>query len=156
MVGDTAPIGKHRIQGISDEFIPAIVNLQELDQIVDVDDGDAIIMSQKLAQNLDIGVGISAGANFLGALKIQNDLGPGAVVVTVFPDDNKKYLSTDLNKEEPLKENFLAPGVKLLGFKAFKRVCQTCCDPVECAENEPLDPSKPGALLLPCTRRGPC
>ncbi len=149
-------VGKHRIQGISDEFIPPIVDLQELDPIIAVDDGDAIIMSQKLAQNLGIGVGISAGANFLGALKIQNDLGPDAVVVTVFPDDNKKYLTTDLNKEEPVKGSFLTPRIKLQGFKAYKRVCQTCCDPVECAENKPLDPSEPGALLPPCTRRIPC
>ena len=125
-------------------------------KIIAVDDGDAIIMSQKLAQNLGIGVGISAGANFLGALKIQNDLGPESVVVTVFPDDNKKYLSTDLNKEEPVKESFLAPRLKLQGFKAFKRVCQTCCNPEECAENEPLDPSESGALLPPCTRRVTC
>ena len=81
-------VGKHRIQGISDEFIPSIVKLDELNEVVAIDDGDAIIMSQKLA-SLGIGVGISSGANFLGALKIQNKLGANIVVVTIFSDDNK-------------------------------------------------------------------
>lgn len=127
-------IGKHRIQGISDEFIPPIVNLKSLDHIVSVDDGDAIIMAQKLATELGIGVGISSGANFLGALKIQNEIGDNAVVVTVFPDSNKKYLSTDLLKNETVKDDFLSKDVELLGFGAYKRVCHTCCDPSTCIE----------------------
>ncbi len=125
-------VGKHRIQGISDEFIPPIVNLSELDHVVSADDGDSILMAQKLAAELGIGVGISSGANFLGALKIQNETGEDATVVTVFSDDNKKYLSTDLMRGEPAKKGFLAPNVELLEFRAFKRVCYTCCNPEEC------------------------
>ncbi len=127
-------VGKHRIQGISDEFIPPIVNLSSLDHVISVDDGDSIIMAQKLAAKLGIGVGISSGANFLGALKVQNELGKDAVVVTVFPDDNKKYLSTDLLKPEEEKNGFLSTGVELLGFDSYKRVCNTCCDPESCME----------------------
>jgi cysteine synthase A len=127
-------VGKHRIQGISDEFIPSIVNLDELDEVVSVDDGDAIIMAQRLASDLGIGVGISSGANFLGALQMQNKYGSDKVMVTVFPDDNKKYLSTDLLKEEPVKENILSRDVKLLYFNAIKRVCHTCCEPENCIE----------------------
>ena len=127
-------IGKHRIQGISDDFIPPIIQLDFLNEVVSIDDGDAIIMAQQLASVLGIGVGISSGANFLGALKMQNKLGKDKVVVTVFPDDNKKYLSTDLVKEEPVQEDFLSSDVELLYFKSFKRVCHTCCDPEDCAE----------------------
>lgn len=116
--------GKHRIQGISDEFIPDIVKLDELDAIIDVDDGDAIIMAQMLARQLGLGVGISSGANFLGALSVQNKLGKDSVVVTVFPDDNKKYLSTDLMKIEPVKDGFLATGVELTHYTA--RRCTLC------------------------------
>ena len=126
-------VGKHRIQGISDEFIPPVLDLSILDRVVAVDDGDAILMAQKLATHLGLGVGISSGANFLGALRVQDELGPGAGVVTVFPDDNKKYLSTDLLRDEPEKSDFLAPQVTLLSLRAFKRVCHTCCDPMECA-----------------------
>ncbi len=121
-------VGIHRIQGISDEFIPAILKLDHLDSVVDVHDGDAILMARKLAEEQGLGVGISSGANFLGALKVLEDLGEDAVVVTVFPDDNKKYLSTDLVREEPVGDGFLSPDVRLLGFQAFKRVCNTCCD----------------------------
>jgi len=126
-------VGKHRIQGISDEFIPSIVKLNKLDSVIDIDDGDAIIMAQKLA-HLGIGVGISSGANFLGALKVQNEIGADSIVVTVFSDDNKKYLSTDLLKDEPIKKDFLSSDIKLLGFRSLKRVCHTCCDPTECVE----------------------
>ena len=106
-------VGKHRIQGISDEFIPSIVKLDELNEIIHVDDGDAIIMAQQLARNLGLGVGISSGGNFLGAVQLQNQLGDDAVVATVLADDNKKYLSTDYAKEEPVKDGFLSSDIKL-------------------------------------------
>jgi cysteine synthase A len=125
-------VGKHRIQGISDEFVPPIVDLEFLDDVVAVDDGDAILMAQKLARDLGLGVGISSGANFLGALEVLERLGGSGTVVTVFPDDNKKYLSTDLLRDEPARDGFVSPEVKLLGFGAFKRVCRTCCEPVDC------------------------
>lgn len=145
-------VGKHRIQGISDEFIPSIVNLEKLDSIVQVDDGDAIIMAQKLANVLGIGVGISSGANFLGALQKLNELPPDAVVVTILPDSNKKYLSTDLLGNEPVKEGFMAPHVELSHFRALKRVCHTCCDPTDCAEAIFDDPKE--EVILPfCPRR---
>jgi len=121
--------GTHRIQGISDEFIPPIVHLEELHQIIAVDDGDAILMAQKLAAELGLAVGISSGANFLAAIAAQDDLGAAAVVVTVFPDSNKKYLSTDLLREEPVKPEHRAPHVQLLGFHALNRVCDICFDP---------------------------
>lgn len=119
-------VGKHRIQGISDEFIPPIVKLDQLDDIIQVDDGDAIIMAQKLASTLGLAVGISSGANFIGAIIAQEKLGKDSVVVTVFADDNKKYLSTDLMGKEPVKEGFISTDVELLGVKAYKRSCLTC------------------------------
>jgi len=113
-------VGKHRIQGISDEFIPPILKLDELDDIIAVDDGDAIIMAQKLSCGLGLGAGISSGANFIGAVKAQNLLGADKTVVSVFSDDNKKYLSTDLLKEEPVKDGYLSPDIELLSYRAAK------------------------------------
>ena len=113
-------VGQHRIQGISDEFIPPITKLDELDDIIDVHDGDAIIMAQRLAAEMGLGVGISSGANFIGAIKAQEILGPEKIIVTVFPDDNKKYLSTDLMKEELVKEDYISPQVELIDIIAHK------------------------------------
>jgi cysteine synthase A len=121
-------VGHHRIQGISDEFIPSILDLKELDSVVSVHDGDAILMAQKLAAHLGLGVGISSGANFIGALKILDEMGGDAVVTTVFPDDNKKYLTTDLLRDERPQPDYLTPQVELLNYEGFKRVCYTCFD----------------------------
>jgi len=148
-------VGKHRIQGISDEFIPPIVDLTRLDRVVAVDDGDSIIMAQKLAAEIGVAVGISSGANFLGALMVQNEIGPDAVVVTVLSDDNKKYLSTDLLREEPVKAGFLGPRIALHGFRAFKRVCQTCCDPDTCVADHPAGIPADEMSLSPCPYRFP-
>ena len=123
--------GRHRIQGVSDEFIPSILDLAKLDPVVAIADGDAILMAQKLASRLGLAVGISSGANFLGALKVQDELGAQAIVATVFPDDNKKYLSTDLLGEEPVRDGYLAPDVELLSYRALGRVCYTCFEPDE-------------------------
>ncbi len=109
-------VGKHRIQGISDEFIPSIVDLGFLDEIVDVRDGDAIRMAQALARDLGLAVGISSGANVLGAIQVAAAQGEGAVVATVLADSNKKYLSTDLCGDEPAQDGDWTPRVELSGF----------------------------------------
>ncbi|HEY3402423.1 MAG TPA: cysteine synthase family protein [Ohtaekwangia sp.] len=114
--------GKHRIQGISDDFIPSIVQLKELDHIIKVSDGDAIIMAQKLASGLGLAVGISSGANFIGAVCLQNEIGDDKNVVTVFCDSNKKYLTTDLVRKEPVKSSYLAPQIELLEYRPIPRL----------------------------------
>ena len=125
-------VGSHRIQGISDEFIPPIVDLAMLDPVVAVHDGDAILMARALAERLGLGVGISSGANLLGALLVQEELGADAVVVTVFSDDNKKYLSTALFDDEPVRAGYLTPDVELLGYDVLRRACRTCTDAEDC------------------------
>jgi cysteine synthase len=119
-------VGKHRIQGVSDEFIPALLDLAVMEKVVAVSDGDAIIMAQKLASHLGLGVGISSGCNFLAALKVQEQLGPDTVVVTVFADDNKKYLSSALLAEEPDRADYLAPHIKPMELSTIGPVCSSC------------------------------
>lgn len=113
--------GNHRIQGISDEFVPAIVDLAQLDRIIDVWDGDAILMAQRLSHELGLGVGISSGANLLGAIQIALEQGESAVVTTVFADCNKKYLSTALCDVEPVRDDYLSPRVELVDFRVLAR-----------------------------------
>jgi cysteine synthase A len=115
-------VGSHRIQGISDEFIPAIVKLDQLDPVIKVSDGDSILMAQKLAKQLGLAVGISSGANLIGAIMAQNNAAVPISVVTIFSDSNKKYLSTDLMKDEPVKENYISPEVELLGYEGIHRM----------------------------------
>ncbi|MBL0232560.1 MAG: cysteine synthase family protein [Chitinophagaceae bacterium] len=114
-------VGSHRIQGISDEFIPSLVHLDELDEVVQASDGDSILMAQKIARQLGLAVGISSGANLIGAINLQEKMGGNATVVTVFSDSNKKYLSTDLVKEEPLKPGYLTPSIEFLGYEGIHR-----------------------------------
>ena len=121
-------VGTHRIQGISDEFVPALVKLDQLDKVITVHDGDSIILAQKLASELGLAVGISSGANFVGAVKIQNELGGDAVVVTTFSDSNKKYLSTDLMRTEPVMPDYLSNDIELIDFRVIRRVCNACKD----------------------------
>lgn len=121
-------VGSHRIQGISDEFIPPIVKLDTLGPVIAVDDGDSIIMAQRLAAELGLGVGISSGANFIAAVEAMSRLGGDACVATVLPDSNKKYLSTDLMKEEPEREDYVSPQIALLRYHALNRVCNVCYD----------------------------
>ena len=115
-------VGSHRIQGISDEFIPAIVKLDELDAVVQANDGDAIIMAQKLSKQLGLAVGISSGANVIGAIKLKEQMGPDAIVVTLLCDSNKKYLSTDLVKEEPVKDSYISTPTNFTGYDPICRL----------------------------------
>ncbi len=112
--------GVHRIQGISDEFIPAILDLSAIDRVVDVWDGDAILMAQRLSHELGLAFGISSGANLLGAIEIALEQGRDAVVATVFPDCNRKYLSGALGGIEPLRPEYVTPGVELRGFERIQ------------------------------------
>ena len=114
-------VGSHRIQGISDEFIPEIMKADRLDEVIQVSDGDSILMAQKLASSLGLAVGISSGANFIGAIKLHEKYGYNAVVATVFADCNKKYLSTDLTKEEPVKASYLSPETELINFFTLEK-----------------------------------
>lgn len=111
-------VGQHRIYGISDEFIPPIVHLDELDEIVSVDDGDAIGMARRLSEQLGLGVGVSSGANFLGSVMLQERLGADSTVVTVFADDSKKYLSTDYAKPQTASPDHLSSQIELLDMEA--------------------------------------
>ncbi len=106
--------GEHRIQGIGDGFVPELVNMKRLDEVLVVHDGDAVLMAQLLAKKLGLGVGISSGANFIGAVMTQNKYGKDFNAVTVFSDDSKKYLTSDLLNKEPIKEGYLSPDIELI------------------------------------------
>lgn len=113
-------VGNHRIQGISDEFIPPILHMDELNEIISVDDGDSIIMARLLAERLGVGVGVSSGANFIGAVMLQNMFGGDKTVVTTFADDCKKYLSTDYSNPPEMQKDSLLHSLKLTGMRTVR------------------------------------
>jgi cysteine synthase A len=88
--------GRHGIQGLADGFIPEIVNLPELDGIVRVKTEDAKRMAAQLSREEGLLVGISSGANVLGAMEVARRLGPGKTIVTMLCDRGERYLSMGL------------------------------------------------------------
>lgn len=112
-------IGNHKIEGIGDDFIPALVNTQIIDKVFDIDDDDAVNMARLLNKKLGLGVGISSGANFLGAILLgEYTSNP---IVTIFPDDNKKYLTTALADKVNLKKEFISNHIKLLTYEEIEK-----------------------------------
>ncbi len=101
----------HKIDGIGDEFIPEIVQPTEIENILLITDEEALEMSSALARKLGLGVGISSGANLLAAIRMEEEV--GGKIVTVFPDDLKKYISSDLGTWKNL-ENL---GIELLDYE---------------------------------------
>lgn len=85
--------GRHGIQGLADGFIPDIVNLDEIDQVIRVKTHDAIERAHQMSREEGLLVGISSGANVIAASQIAQQLGPGKAVVTVLPDRGERYLS---------------------------------------------------------------
>lgn len=100
--------GVHKIQGLADHIVPDNYHAEIIDDIVSVKSDDAICMAQKLSKELGLGVGISSGANFLASVLCGID-----GVITILPDDNKKYLSTDLSA--PMRSD-LVDEVELISF----------------------------------------
>lgn len=88
--------GPHRIEGIGDGFVPKILRLDLIDEVIAVPDEEAIKMSRRLAREEGIFAGISSGANVSAALRVAGRLGEGKAVVTVLPDSGQRYFSTDL------------------------------------------------------------
>ena len=113
----TGNISSHKIEGIGDDFIPDIVDLDMIEDVILINDMDAINMSKKIAKELGIGVGISSGANMIASILLKEKGYKN--VATVFPDDNKKYLSTDLTKNVKLKENNISSNIELLGYEVM-------------------------------------
>lgn len=104
--------GEHKIEGIGDEFVPDLIDINSIDDVILVNDDDSINMAKKLAKELGLGVGISSGANFLGSILLNDKI--DKPIVTVFADDNKKYLSTDLFKDISYSKSFISNNVNLI------------------------------------------
>ena len=107
--------GEHKIEGIGDDFVPDLIDKSKIDKLILINDDDAINMSRKIAKELGIGVGISSGANFIGSVLLNDEIQDATV--TVFPDDNKKYLSTELSKNIDFNSKFISNKIELISYE---------------------------------------
>lgn len=87
--------GLHQIQGIGDGFIPEILDVSIIDEIVEVSDENAIKTARRLAASDSLLIGTSSGANIWGARKVIEKY-PGARVATILADRAERYFSTGL------------------------------------------------------------
>jgi cysteine synthase A len=88
--------GPHKIQGIGAGFIPQVLNMNVIDEVVRVSFKDAVETSRKLAKLEGIFVGISSGAAMWAALKIAERFEKEQNIVVILPDTGERYLSTEL------------------------------------------------------------
>lgn len=110
-------IGQHKIEGIGDDFVPELYDKKLIDDVFLINDEDAINMSRRLSKELGLGVGISSGANLIGAIKLEDKI--KKEVAIVFPDGNKKYLSTDLSQDINNSSELLSNNVELLNYEVI-------------------------------------
>ncbi len=88
--------GPHKIQGIGAGFIPEVLNMEIIDEIIKVKNEDAFSTSRRLAREEGIFAGVSSGAALWAALKIAKNLEEEKKIVVILPDTGERYLSTDL------------------------------------------------------------
>ena len=108
--------GSHMIEGIGDDFIPGIVEEGLIEDIVLIDDLDAINMAKKISREFGLGIGISSGANFLASVLMDSE---DLKIATVFPDDNKKYITTKLSEKIDENPELLSNKINLINFEVI-------------------------------------
>lgn len=88
--------GLHQIQGIGDGFVPEVLDVDMIDDIVEVTDEDAIATARELAKVQGLLVGTSSGANVWAAKQMAKKYGEDKVIATILADRVERYFSTSL------------------------------------------------------------
>ena len=88
--------GLHKIEGIGDGFIPPVLDISLIDEVIEVEDDDAVDTSRMLARNSGLLVGTSSGANVWAAMQMAKKYGNQKVIATILADRAERYFSTSL------------------------------------------------------------
>lgn len=92
--------GPHKIQGIGAGFIPDVLDMGVVDEIIKISNEDALSGAREIAVTNGLLLGISSGAALTAALEVARELGAGKKVLFIAPDNGERYLSTELYSVE--------------------------------------------------------
>jgi cystathionine beta-synthase len=104
----SGPIAPYKVEGVGEDFIPGTMDLKTIDQIVQVTDKESFMAARRLAREEGILVGGSSGLALHAALVVAAERGPDEVIVVLFPDTGRNYLSKFFNDEWMRQNGFLA------------------------------------------------
>jgi len=98
----------YKVEGVGEDFMPGTMDIKLVDQVVQVTDKQSFVAARRLAREQVILVGVSSGMALHAALVVARDRGPDDVIVVLFPDTGRNYLSKFFNDEWMRQNGFLA------------------------------------------------
>jgi len=104
----SGPVAPYKVEGVGEDFMPGTMDIKMVDQIVQVTDKQSFVAARRLAREEGILVGGSSGMALHAALEVARDRGPDDVIVVLFPDTGRNYLSKFFNDEWMRQNGFMA------------------------------------------------
>ncbi len=104
----SGPIAPYKVEGVGEDFMPGTMNIEIVDQIVQVTDKQSFVAARRLAREEGILVGGSSGMALHAAIEVARDRGPDDVIVVLFPDTGRNYLSKFFSDEWMRQNGFMA------------------------------------------------
>jgi cystathionine beta-synthase len=104
----SGPIAPYKVEGVGEDFMPGTMDIKLVDRIIQVTDKESFVTARRLAREEGILVGGSSGMALHAALVVARDCGPDDVIVVLFPDTGRNYLSKFFNDEWMRQNGYLA------------------------------------------------